>query len=549
MAEPQPQYPIQPVIPLSPGRQPPTSFLARIILFVFLSTFLTAAIVSTLAIESMRRGIRDQLGIRLASVIDRRATRVDTYLRAGQHALHVSLEGLAEASIEAPELEEILRQTPQLSAVALFDASGRVIESTGDIPDLEWPEAAPPTAVGELIALQPRDGGHPLAAVRARPTSDGLPPGGSVVGLLDLAPLLPDLALEAHEGSGRTLIATPGGIVLQETGAVRGDADGRAMLEWLLAHRDGDAQRFIDNRGSHGIGTVRELALPGWYLIVETSFEDAYAPMMTVIERIILCDLMIILLFSFLAYRITSALMNPIGALSKAAAAMSQGDELHEIPVPSNSDEIGLLTSCFNDMVRRLKRNRLEIEQDKRALTEQNEELQRANEVLAQLSITDGLTKLHNHRYFQDHLTREIKRLSRTDQPLSIILIDLDDFKKLNDRHGHAVGDEVLTSVATLMNDSVRESDLLARYGGEEFVILAPNTALDGALSMAEKIRMTVEQATQIFDEARHSVRVTLSCGVAQYRGDRKRFFQAADRALYAAKAEGKNCVVADSQD
>jgi diguanylate cyclase (GGDEF)-like protein len=271
--------------------------------------------------------------------------------------------------------------------------------------------------------------------------------------------------------------------------------------------------------------------------------------MMAVVQRIILSDLVIILLFTYLAHRISASLIGPIAELSKAAAAMSQGDEPREIPTPKTGDEIELLAACFNDMVQRLRQNRLEIEHDKLSLIAQNEELHRANEVLAQLSITDGLTKLHNHRYFQDHLTREIKRLSRTDQPLSMILIDLDDFKQLNDRHGHAVGDHVLATVAASMNDTVRESDLLARYGGEEFVVLTPNTSLDGAVALAEKIRMAVENSPPALDESSHHIRVTLCCGVAQFRGDRKRFFKAADRALYAAKAEGKNCVVSDSQD
>lgn len=193
----------------------------------------------------------------------------------------------------------------------------------------------------------------------------------------------------------------------------------------------------------------------------------------------------------------------------------------------------------------RLRRSQDEIERDKRRLTEQNEDLQRANEVLAQLSITDSLTRLHNHRFFQDHLTREIKRVDRTGEPLSMVLMDIDDFKRMNDRQGHAVGDQVLMNVAERLNESIRESDLLARYGGEEFVVLAPNTDIEGALALAEKIRMSVESMPLIVDDSMRPLRATLSCGVARYCGDRKHFFQAADRALYRAKAEGKNCVVA----
>jgi diguanylate cyclase (GGDEF)-like protein len=261
--------------------------------------------------------------------------------------------------------------------------------------------------------------------------------------------------------------------------------------------------------------------------------------------RVLLFDAVIILLFSLLALRITRAIMQPIHALSESAARISRGEVDHEIPVPRTRDEIGLLTRSFNEMMRKLRRSQEEIEHDKLRLTEQNEELQRANEILAQLSITDGLTKLHNHRFFQDHLSREIKRVERTGEPLSMLLMDLDDFKRLNDRHGHAAGDEVLMNIAGRLNENVRESDLLARYGGEEFVILAPNTDLHGAIALAEKIRMSIESMPQIVDDSMRPIRVTISCGVAQYEGDRRRFFQSADRALYRAKGEGKNCVVA----
>ena len=217
----------------------------------------------------------------------------------------------------------------------------------------------------------------------------------------------------------------------------------------------------------------------------------------------------------------------------------------HEIPAPANrDDELGLLTSTFNEMMDRLRSNQLEIEQDRIRLAEKNEELQHANEILSQLSITDGLTKLHNHRYFQDYLTREIKRVSRTRDPLAMILLDIDDFKQLNDTYGHAAGDEVLTSLAAIMNDTARESDLIARYGGEEFVILMPNTDLAGAVHLAEKLRMSVESTRLIIGDGMKPIEITISLGVAVYAGDRRRFFAEADKALYQAKGAGKNCVI-----
>src|SRR5690606_15483381 len=112
------------------------------------------------------------------------------------------------------------------------------------------------------------------------------------------------------------------------------------------------------------------------------------------------------------------------------------------------------------------------------------------------------------------------------------------------DRLGHAAGDAVLVRIARLLNESVRESDVLARYGGEEFVVLATGTELEGALFLAEKVRTAVAEASFGIGSAGDAMRVTISVGVAQYRGDRRAFFDAADRALYRAKANGKNCVV-----
>ena len=195
-------------------------------------------------------------------------------------------------------------------------------------------------------------------------------------------------------------------------------------------------------------------------------------------------------------------------------------------------------------MLRRLRTNRREIERNNERLRLKNSELQRANEVLEQLSITDGLTKVHNHRYFQELLTHESKRIERTGAKLALMLIDLDDFKSLNDRHGHAAGDQILCRLAELLNEAIRESDVLARYGGEEFVVLSTGTDLAGVQVLAEKIRLTIEQSHFRIDEYESPLLVTVSIGVAEFDGCKKRLFRAADAALYRAKDQGKNCVV-----
>jgi two-component system, cell cycle response regulator len=175
-------------------------------------------------------------------------------------------------------------------------------------------------------------------------------------------------------------------------------------------------------------------------------------------------------------------------------------------------------------------------------------ELLESNRRLELLSITDGLTKLHNHRHFQDELTRAFEESQRYQRPLSLAMIDLDFFKKVNDTYGHAVGDEVLKAAASLFRQSVRSTDLVARYGGEEFAVMMPETELQDAMTFAEKIRSLME-STPMETQA-GIVHVTVSIGLASVPQTRthtaKELIVSADKALYRAKKNGRNQVEAE---
>jgi diguanylate cyclase (GGDEF)-like protein len=175
-------------------------------------------------------------------------------------------------------------------------------------------------------------------------------------------------------------------------------------------------------------------------------------------------------------------------------------------------------------------------------------ELVETNRRLELLSITDGLTKLHNHRYFQDELARAFEESQRYQRPLSLAMIDIDFFKKVNDTHGHAVGDDVLKRAAALYRSSVRSTDLVARYGGEEFAVMMPETALDDGIAFAEKIRQLVEETP--LDTQIGPLPITVSIGVASVPHSRihtaKELIIAADKALYRAKKNGRNQVQAE---
>ena len=162
------------------------------------------------------------------------------------------------------------------------------------------------------------------------------------------------------------------------------------------------------------------------------------------------------------------------------------------------------------------------------------------------LSLTDGLTGLWNRRQFELRTGQELERATRFGERFSVVLVDLDNFKSINDRFGHLVGDAVLVETARRLVTHTREVDTVARYGGEEFVLLLPQTDSFGAMNVAEKVREELALAPIETDAG--PIDVTLSAGVAchpQHGGAMDDLLAAADTALYAAKASGKNQVVA----
>ncbi len=166
-------------------------------------------------------------------------------------------------------------------------------------------------------------------------------------------------------------------------------------------------------------------------------------------------------------------------------------------------------------------------------------------EEIYRLTILDGLTGVHNKRYLLDFLDREIARADRHGRPLSLAILDIDHFKKLNDTYGHVAGDYVLERMSRLIKRHVRREQLFARFGGEEFVLVLPETDLEQARSFCEKIRQQVAESVFEFDS--QELKTTVSIGVAILPGpvDVDRFLHLADDELLRAKRSGRNRVVA----
>ena len=165
---------------------------------------------------------------------------------------------------------------------------------------------------------------------------------------------------------------------------------------------------------------------------------------------------------------------------------------------------------------------------------------------MRQLAYVDGLTGIHNRRFFEMRIVEELERAARFQGRMSVIMVDIDNFKRLNDEFGHLLGDEVLRSVSTIMKQQLRKMDLVCRYGGEEFAIVVPETSGENALRVAEKLRRQIE--SHYFPGVPRPV--TISAGVADYPTHgitRDEVVAAADAAMYVAKQEGRNRIAAAS--
>ncbi|OGG07228.1 MAG: hypothetical protein A3F83_14075 [Candidatus Glassbacteria bacterium RIFCSPLOWO2_12_FULL_58_11] len=225
---------------------------------------------------------------------------------------------------------------------------------------------------------------------------------------------------------------------------------------------------------------------------------------------------------------------------AESAFSTLEAEKIHtliSLAIPRNEATFRNLLVSLVDITERRK-----TEEEKDQLLEKLHQLNRQLETLA---VTDGLTKLYNHRFFMETINREFSRSHRMGLSLALLIADIDDFKNFNDTYGHQFGDEILVKISEILRTARRGSDIVARYGGEEFVLLLPDTGLEQAVIVAEKLRKKVENS--VIDSKPDKLKVTISVGA--YAMERsslhnpKDLLMLADKALYRAKRAGKNRV------
>ena len=244
----------------------------------------------------------------------------------------------------------------------------------------------------------------------------------------------------------------------------------------------------------------------------------------------------------------------PLNNLIDHISQITEGNlNIEEFKAKSSQDEIGRLAKVFNQMHETIKRQIQELNAHRELLEkevkERTYELEQANKKLDLISRTDELTQLPNRRDMHRTIEKEVDRANRFRKAFSIIFIDIDHFKDVNDTYGHAAGDAVLKSVASTIRSLLRKYDVLARYGGEEFLTLLPETELKDAAHVAERFRKQIENQTIFFGGK--EIKVTITLGVAQFDSGQgaEKCIQLADKALYEGKEHGRNKVILWTDD
>jgi len=265
--------------------------------------------------------------------------------------------------------------------------------------------------------------------------------------------------------------------------------------------------------------------------------------------------ILLIALGEFIA--LSFIIIKPVSTISKSLNENEEGGRiLGTIPITSN-DEFGQLAKQFNELSYNLNIANSELQSridyaDKEliktnhALLERSKELTELNDEFKNLSITDSLTGLYNRRHFEEMLAGEMDISRRHGDINSLLVIDIDNFKDVNDRYGHMHGDDVIKMIADVMKSRLRETDILCRIGGEEFVAICRRSNKRVAIELAEDLRKTIEK--KITQSGKDSIKVTVSIGIDTVTMDNvathaDNIFKYADIALYHSKEHGRNCV------
>ena len=280
-----------------------------------------------------------------------------------------------------------------------------------------------------------------------------------------------------------------------------------------------------------------------WKIFIVLAEEDFLSEMNNTIRETEMFSVLFILLFLVFGFWIARWIAKPIVNLNASAKALTEGSFKY-VDHENRKDELGQLTKSFNIMASQLRDLVSNLE---RQVAERTHELEEQNEVLQELSFLDGLTRIPNRRRFDDFFNQAFDSSIRKANPIAILMLDIDEFKKYNDTYGHLQGDECIKNIAAVLKNTVkRKSDIAARYGGEEFIVVIQDTNKDDVIKISKEIMEGIKDLNMEHVESIYGI-VTVSIGIVYeipYENQNPADFIAkADEALYHSKNNGRNRV------
>lgn len=411
--------------------------------------------------------------------------------------------------------------------------------------------------------------------VIASPIKNGDRVAGVVLGVIDIEGISRVVDHGYHGRTGEVYLVNQDRLMVTESRftadlLARGMIKNKTSMELKLDSRDVEEAlhgrsglgRFTDYRGVDVVSRYRWLPYVNMAIVAKKDLSEITDEARMATRSGAAAAALVAIAFLPLVVVTARKLSHPLEVLSEGADKIAGGDFGVTVKLRSNL-ELDALAESFNRMSLKLKeqheaqQNHIALlEEQKQEIAVQNEELAEANTRLEKKSITDQLTGAYNRRYIMRQMEQELAIAIRHSLPLSILLIDIDHFKNVNDTHGHQVGDEVLREMVQVLSESIRTSDVMGRYGGEEFIVLAPHTGLQEALVLAERLRETVSKWP--FETTYGFLKLTISLGVATFDGKtescdgKTESFQSSlidcllaqsDAEMYRAKALGRNRV------
>jgi diguanylate cyclase (GGDEF)-like protein len=525
---------------------------SRILAFALVVTLIPSGFTAWVSYTQNRRALEEKISQELLSASAQTAREMDVWLKERLYDLRVfassyevsenlpGKQGRSPRTRLSDYLNSVRERFSDYEELIVVDAAGHMVASSASKPRSlrlpgDWHKelSATNAVVGEAFWDASLGKAILLVAVPVQRADGRIV--GALAARLNLRGAEQSLRTFAPGTDGRIyLVGSTGNVIIS---SLASSADlmrtnvGPGLFK-SLAKNEGRVSTYESVSDLDVLGSLKQVPKVGWAVLAEIPTDVAYHQVRRFRDMTLAIVAGLLLGVTAIAYYLALIIVRPLERLTKGAAEVAEGDLA--VDLPTATGEVGDLTYVFNHMVGRLRESRQQLDAVNETLRQRNEELER-------LSASDSLTGLSNRRILTQRLSEELLRSQRQNHSFTVVMLDVDDFKKYNDAQGHPQGDEVLKRVANILRTSTRAGDCTARYGGDEFAVLLSGKGAEAALQLAERVR------ERVTEEEFLAGRITISAGIAEFPDHghtAEAVISSADEALYQAKREGRNRVV-----